>query len=103
MSPVVNKQLAIAEGEYRALEERKKILLYSITISSEGKSMAEKEAIAYASKDYQEFIEGLNIARKEYLKAKANIAALADKKDTTQSMNKLLVEELKSNQLPNVS
>jgi hypothetical protein len=101
-SPVVNRDLAIAESNYRALEKREKVLFYSIVSKMEGKSMAERECNAYASKDYSEFVDGLNAARFDYLKAKANSAALEDKKAVAQSLNKLLIKELEFNYMPNV-
>lgn len=47
------------EGEFLYLDAHRKVLFSQLFMKAEGKNNAEKEALAYASKDWRDFIEGL--------------------------------------------
>lgn len=57
------------------LEESKKSVLSELTLSADGKSMAEREAIALASQGYKEHVRKMVEARRVANRAKVNYDA----------------------------
>jgi hypothetical protein len=54
------------EGEFLYLEAHKKVMFSSLFISAEGKSVAEREAAAYSSKEWVDFADGHASKEAEY-------------------------------------
>lgn len=65
-----NEQLKRAEALYLALESNRKPLLARLTLGAIGRSHAEREAIAYASQDWADFMAGHVQAETDYQFAK---------------------------------
>lgn len=61
------EKLRKVEAEYLYLEAHKKVMFSGLYLAAEGKNVAEKEANAYASKDWVTFIEGHAAKEAEYL------------------------------------
>lgn len=51
--------LRIAEKEFLTLEAHKKVLFSRLFLDSQGKNVAEKEALAYVSNNWRDFTKGL--------------------------------------------
>lgn len=58
--------LRAAEHMYLKLEAHRKVLFSQLFLKAEGKSIAEKEANAYASADWQAFVAGMIEAETEF-------------------------------------
>lgn len=52
-------RLKKVEAEFLYLEAHKKVLFAQLFMKAEGKNNAEKEALAYSSKDWIDFVDGL--------------------------------------------
>ena len=53
------EELREVEARFLALEAHKKVLYSQVFLTAEGKNVAEKEANAYASQDWRDFVGGL--------------------------------------------
>lgn len=58
--------LWITEKEFLYLDAHKKVLFAELYRSVDGKSVADKEAAAYASDDWRDFIRGLSEKEAQY-------------------------------------
>ncbi len=65
-----NAALKIAEAQYLTLEANRKPMLARLTLGAIGRSHAEREAIAYASQDWADFMAGHVQAESDYQFAK---------------------------------
>lgn len=87
----LSSDAAIKEATYKNLEEQKKSIFSGIKnrAKREQSNLPESalERIAYASEEYQIFIDGLCKARHDYLVSKAALNALDIKVDVLRSIN----------------
>lgn len=65
-----NAALKLAETQYLTLEANRKPMLAKLTLGAIGRSHAEREAIAYASQDWADFMAGHVQAESDYQYAK---------------------------------
>lgn len=61
-----SKDLRVSEGLHLQMDASKKPLLAQLTLAETGKSMAEREAKACASKDWRDFYKGMVQAECDY-------------------------------------
>jgi hypothetical protein len=89
-------KLRVVEKEFLYLEAHKKVMFSGLYLAAEGKNVAEKEANAYASQDWVNFIDGhaekeaaYNYERRMYeLRLKAYDAAHLTLKTETPAISR---------------
>lgn len=83
------KRLFHVEHEFLTLDGNKKAMLAALTISSSGKSHAEREANALASSDWKNFVSGHSLKEAEYNRERRRYELLLKAFDAEYSTMKI--------------
>ena len=87
------EEMAGALYIFRRLDKLEKPLLADLMLKADGKSIAERDAKARASEEYKQHVEGLCVAERDYIRARAkynDLGVLAELRRTEESSRRKL-------------
>jgi len=84
-----------SEGDYLKLEANDKPMFSLLYMKSEGRTVAEKEAYVYSSKEWDQFKKGHIAAKIEYLRDKRKLELLVKAYEATYITYKIEAEAIR--------